>query len=143
MGVTASEDPLNRRAAAIAPSYGPISLHFSTIEAGLIAQTLEQMAPACGLGLCQIGSLQFDRIRPLFLLDRPHVLIHSLVGGLLDERTAALTADVSSSRHNDIHDMLGRLRELSDGEVRGLLEANRQVNVPNTMASETERDRSI
>jgi SagB-type dehydrogenase family enzyme len=117
---------------AIAPSYGHYSLHFSTIEAGLIAQTLELMAPACGIGLCQIGSLQFDRVRSLFRLDRPHVLIHSLVGGLLGDRLPATAADAPSSSCSAVEDTLGRLRELSDDEVRRLLEANRRVDDPDT-----------
>ena len=70
--------------AAIAPAYGEHSLRFSTIEAGLITQLLETEAASNRIGLCQIGSVEFDRIRHLFDLDETHVLIHSLVGGRLD-----------------------------------------------------------
>ena len=59
-------------------------MHYATIEAGLIAQLLETAAPACSIGLCQIGKLNFHRIRHLFLLDQSHVLVHSLLGGLID-----------------------------------------------------------
>jgi pyochelin synthetase len=66
---------------AIAPEYGDWSMHFATIEAGLMTQLLETAAGSCGIGLCQIGSIEFDRIRDLFQLGATHRLIHSLVGG--------------------------------------------------------------
>jgi amino acid adenylation domain-containing protein/thioester reductase-like protein len=70
---------------AIAPMYGEESLRFATIEAGLISQLLETSAPAYHIGLCQIGSLDFKRIRSLFALEESHVLVHSLLGGLVDD----------------------------------------------------------
>ena len=69
---------------AIAPMYGERSLHYATIEAGLMAQLLETSASACGIGLCQIGNLDFKRIRHFFAVDKNHVLVHSLLGGLID-----------------------------------------------------------
>jgi SagB-type dehydrogenase family enzyme len=73
---------------AIAPMYGERSVHFATIEAGLICQLLETAAPKHGIGLCQIGSLEFPRIRALFDLEESHVLVHSLLGGrILDDPT--------------------------------------------------------
>jgi SagB-type dehydrogenase family enzyme len=68
---------------AIVPMYGDRSLHFVTIEAGLMAQLLEMSAPSCGIGLCQIGNLEFQRIEGLFDLDNSHVFIHSFIGGLI------------------------------------------------------------
>ena len=70
---------------AIAPLYGEESLHFATIEAGLMSQLLETIAPVHCIGLCQIGSLDFARIRHLFALGEDHVLVHSLLGGLVDD----------------------------------------------------------
>jgi hypothetical protein len=68
--------------------YGERSVHFATIEAGLICQLLETAAPKHGIGLCQIGSLEFPRIRALFDLEESHVLVHSLLGGrILDDPT--------------------------------------------------------
>ena len=69
---------------AIAPAYGEHSLRFATLEAGIMAHLLEMSAAECGLGLCQIGSIEFERIRHLFDLDDTHVLMHSLLGGLID-----------------------------------------------------------
>lgn len=68
---------------AIEPLYGEHALHFSTIEAGLMTQVLEIEASRVGIGLCQVGWLDFDRIRNHFLLDEGHRLVHSLVGGPL------------------------------------------------------------
>jgi SagB-type dehydrogenase family enzyme len=70
---------------AITPMYGEWSAHFATIEAGLMAQLLEMTAPACGLGLCQIGVMDFARVREWFRLEESHVLVHSLLGGVVDE----------------------------------------------------------
>jgi amino acid adenylation domain-containing protein/thioester reductase-like protein len=66
---------------AVRPLYGDRSLHFVTIEAGLIAQLLEMSAPSSGLGLCQIGGLDFANVADIFRLDAGHTLVHSLVGG--------------------------------------------------------------
>ncbi len=67
--------------AAISPLYGERSLHYATIEAGLMSQLLETTAAAQRIGLCQIGDLDFERLRPLFSLGDSQVLVHSLVGG--------------------------------------------------------------
>ena len=64
--------------------YGERGMHFATIEAGAMTQLLETAAPACGIGLCQIGGLDFKKIRQLFALDESHVLVHSLLGGQAD-----------------------------------------------------------
>jgi pyochelin synthetase len=69
---------------AIAPLYGERSVHFATIEAGLMAQLLETSAPSYGIGLCQIGHLDFQRIRHHFALDESHAFVHSLLGGSTD-----------------------------------------------------------
>jgi pyochelin synthetase len=66
---------------AITPIYGGRGLHFATIEAGLITQLLEMSCSANGIGLCQVGAIDFERIRHLFALDDSHMLIHSMVGG--------------------------------------------------------------
>lgn len=68
-------------AGAIAPLYGPKGRDLALIEAGLQTQLLEMAAPAAGLGLCQIGSLDFEPARGAFALGPEHVLMHSLVGG--------------------------------------------------------------
>lgn len=68
--------------AAIAPLYKEHSLHFSVLEAGLMSQLLEMVAPENNLGLCQIGEVDFQRVREHFSLQDSHVLMHSLLGGI-------------------------------------------------------------
>jgi amino acid adenylation domain-containing protein len=72
------------RAAAIAPMYGEHSPRFAAVEAGLMSQLLEMSGEVYHIGLCQIGTIDFDRIRDLFDLDDTDELIHSLVGGRVD-----------------------------------------------------------
>jgi pyochelin synthetase len=67
--------------AAIEPLYGDQSFRYAAIEAGLISQILELAAPDHGIGLCQVGELGFDAIRPDFLMTNNHRFVHSLLGG--------------------------------------------------------------
>ncbi len=90
---------------AIEPLYGEHALRFSTIEAGLMAQLLEMAAPKYVIGLCQIGWLEFDRIRQHFLLDEGHRLVHSLVGGRLpDAASPAPASDADAVRAEDLEE---------------------------------------
>jgi SagB-type dehydrogenase family enzyme len=66
---------------AIEPAYGARSLHYGSIEAGLMTQILEEEAPNHGIGLCQIGDLNFDVLKTDFILDTEHRFVHSLLGG--------------------------------------------------------------
>ncbi len=68
---------------AIAPLYGDKSRDFSLVEAGLMTQALELEATPAGIGLCQIGDLQFAMIRDAFALATNDILLHSLIGGPL------------------------------------------------------------
>jgi amino acid adenylation domain-containing protein len=83
--------------AAVAPIYGRHSLPFATLEAGYLGQLLMMTAPACGLGLCPVGVMNFDLVRQHFALDESHVLVHSLLGGLIDDGGAAGWAPVQES----------------------------------------------
>ncbi|CAM2069822.1 Amino acid adenylation domain-containing protein [Sulfidibacter corallicola] len=67
---------------AIAPLYGGDAERFALLEAGLATQLLETEAPNHDLGLCQIGALSFDAIRPLLLLGPDHDWVHCLIGGV-------------------------------------------------------------
>jgi hypothetical protein len=96
--------------------YADRALHLSTIEAGLMTQLLEEIGPPLGLGLCQIGNLEFDMIRHFFALRDSHVLLHSLLGGPIEE--GADDEDESAR-------LLRRVQELSPDEARTLLDAHR------------------
>jgi len=67
--------------AAIVPMYRDSSLHFATIEAGLMSQLLELHAPRVGLGLAQMGQVEFATLHDHFGLDERHVFVHSSMGG--------------------------------------------------------------
>jgi SagB-type dehydrogenase family enzyme len=69
------------RLAAVTPLYGELGLRFATLEAGYIGQLLMTAETDARIGLCPIGSLDFEKIRHLFALDASDVLVHSLLGG--------------------------------------------------------------
>ena len=104
------------RAGAVAPLYGELGLHYATLEAGLMSQLLEAAAPDAGLGLCQIGGVDFARVRPRLALEDDHVLLHSLVGGRVEAG-----AEVKTGAER----LLDRIRQLSDEEKKALLAARR------------------
>jgi amino acid adenylation domain-containing protein len=83
--------------AAIAPIYGRHSLPFATLEAGYLSQLLMTMAPACDLGLCPVGLMNFDLVRQHLALDESHVLVHSLLGGVIDDGRVNEWAPVQES----------------------------------------------
>nr|UYH37521.1 amino acid adenylation domain-containing protein [Myxococcaceae bacterium MCy9487] len=80
---------LDRKAST--PRYGDMALHFGLIEAGLMSQLLEMQAAECGLGLCQLGSLDVEVLSPYLRLDDRHAVLHSLLGG------RALPAELSTA----------------------------------------------
>ena len=66
---------------AITPVYAERARDFALIEAGLIAQLLEESAARHRIGLCQIGLIDFEAVRALFLLEESHLFLHALLGG--------------------------------------------------------------
>ncbi|REK29490.1 MAG: amino acid adenylation domain-containing protein [Planctomycetota bacterium] len=84
---------------ALAPMYGEHSERFAAIEAGLAAQLLETTAADFELGLCQVGTLRFELLRPLLRLDESHQFVHSLLGGPIEQsERAAWTPFVEAAR---------------------------------------------
>ncbi|WP_167858537.1 non-ribosomal peptide synthetase [Methylobacterium nonmethylotrophicum] len=69
---------------AIEPLYGEMASRFLLLEAGAMGHALECAGARCGLGICAIGWLNFEPVRPLFLLDERQPLLHALVGGLAE-----------------------------------------------------------
>ncbi len=83
---------------AIVPTYGERGRHYAALEAGAMTHLLETSASAYGLGLCQIGDLDFAAIRHLFDLGEEHALIHSLVGGRIDPSQTTLAGFLEESK---------------------------------------------
>jgi SagB-type dehydrogenase family enzyme len=80
--------------AAIEPLYGSKARDFCLIEAGIMMQLLEAASAECGIGNCQIGSLDFDRIRDAFRLTPTQELVHSSVAGYAIPATQAAHIEV-------------------------------------------------
>ncbi len=115
---------------AIAPIYAERSLQYATLEAGAMAHLLEVSAPDCQLGLCQIGAVDFARIRDLFALDNRHMFVHSMLGGLQDSDTAVGHEREEGGEPGEadkIARMMEKVGQLTEAEVETLLEANKSV----------------
>ncbi|MGW6390359.1 amino acid adenylation domain-containing protein [Streptomyces sp. NPDC055103] len=69
---------------AIEPLYGSIARDLCLLEAGYMGQLLMERAARTDIGLCPIGALSFDPVRPLLALGERHMLVHSLLGGHVD-----------------------------------------------------------
>lgn len=77
------------RPAAIHPVYGTnLAEKFALLEAGYLAQLLQETAPALELGLCALGGMDFDAVRPAFRLEDDQTLLHIVVGGRVAEAGA-------------------------------------------------------
>jgi SagB-type dehydrogenase family enzyme len=70
---------------AIEPMYGQMSRDFCLLEAGYMSQLLMEEAPEHNLGLCPIGGMQFEPIRPLFELNDNQEMLHSFLGGVISQ----------------------------------------------------------
>jgi len=85
---------------AIAPVYGKLARDFCLLEAGYISQLLMMVAPSCGLGLCPIGGLDFERLRASLGLGESGILLHSALGGAI-EKGKPLYPAVSEPDHSN------------------------------------------
>jgi SagB-type dehydrogenase family enzyme len=68
---------------AIVPVYEEQANRFALLEAGLMTHELEVHAPACGLGLCQIGADPPPRWRDCFDVSSDHLYLHTIIGGAI------------------------------------------------------------
>ena len=112
------------RMSAMVPMYGERGLHYATIEAGAMTQLLETIAPDYGLGLCQVGAIDFQRMRHLFALEEGDLLIHSLLGGAIAETESDDNGDNGGESRE--MKLLEQVKRLSMEEVRTLLAANQK-----------------
>lgn len=84
---------------AIEPLYGEFARDFCLLEAGYMSQLLMMVAPAYQIGLCPIGAMEFERVRPFFHLEESHIPVHLLFGGWVDDESntqASASRDASS-----------------------------------------------
>ncbi|MFN7962873.1 MAG: amino acid adenylation domain-containing protein [Thermoanaerobaculia bacterium] len=66
---------------AIEPLYGNLARDFCLIEAGMISQLLRGSAAEKGLGLCQLGWLDWSPIANALGLAGDEIYLHALLGG--------------------------------------------------------------
>lgn len=74
------------------------ALRYATIEAGLMTQLLESSATEQGIGLCQIGKIDFSSVKPQLGLGEAHVFLHSLLGGSISEYQRTSQAFLEEAR---------------------------------------------
>ncbi len=70
---------------AIASMYGDLARDFCLLEAGYIGQLLMNSAPENQIGLCPIGYLYFEKYQDLLSLESDQILLHSFLGGKIDQ----------------------------------------------------------
>ncbi|MEO9129627.1 MAG: amino acid adenylation domain-containing protein [Sphingomonas sp.] len=107
---------------ALEPRYGTRASHLATIEAGLATQNLELAAPQCGLGLCQIGSIDEHHARQLLALAPDEQLLHIIVGGYGDASPLATMAPEADEERR-VARLVERVASLSVDDARMLLRA--------------------
>ena len=64
------------------PKYSSMGYFFACIDTGVMVGTLTQAAELSGIGLCSIGSINFDIISSHFKLNENQVLLHTIEFGL-------------------------------------------------------------
>ena len=99
---------------SLSTSNGRVPTSGDLLDSGAMGQALMSLAPYLQTGLCPIGSLEFDRIRPLFGLSENAVLLHSFLGGRIE--TEAVTEDDLESEA-----LLGELREFLSARLPGYM----------------------
>ncbi len=67
------------------PKYGAMGYYFACLDAGIMVSTMTQAAELLDLGLCSIGTIQFDKVRDYFKLNANQVFIHAVEVGLKPE----------------------------------------------------------
>ncbi|WP_437275954.1 amino acid adenylation domain-containing protein [Sorangium sp. So ce375] len=110
--------------AAIEPVYGELAPRFAAVEAGLMAQLLDEEAVRCGLGLCHLGVFDVERARQSFDLGPDHLLVLGLLAGPPDPDAPPVTDDggpeppVARS-----HRIATRVAALGEDEAQRMLDA--------------------
>jgi amino acid adenylation domain-containing protein len=101
----------------IEPIYAERSLHLATLEAGLMTQTFERTAASCGLGLCQVGSIDTAAAQDIFRFSPTQKILHIILGGYPD--SSPLPPDTTEEAR--LKRLLQRVKQLSADDTRALL----------------------
>ncbi|MBW4676163.1 MAG: amino acid adenylation domain-containing protein [Desmonostoc geniculatum HA4340-LM1] len=87
---------------AIAPMYGDLARDFCLLEAGYIGQLLMNSAPENQIGICPIGYLKFEKYQDLLSLGSDQILLHSFLGGKIDQAQTRQWLQPPISRKPDL-----------------------------------------
>jgi epothilone synthetase B len=96
---------------AITPMYGELAKDFCLLEAGYISQLLMDSAPEYEIGLCPIGSLEFEGLRDLLTLESSQILLHSFVGGGIDPTWTKQWLQPTTSQNQKPESIVDELRD--------------------------------
>lgn len=66
------------------PKYGGLGYFFGAVDSGIMVATMTVIAESRGIGVCSIGNMDFDRVRPHLGLKRNQVFFHAAELGLKD-----------------------------------------------------------
>ncbi|GFE67459.1 non-ribosomal peptide synthetase [Chroococcus sp. FPU101] len=97
---------------AITPMYGEKARDFCLLEAGYMSQLLMETAVKEEIGLCPIGTLEFEQLQKQFQLEQSQILLHSFVGGkiapawlnqwLQPQQTGSITEQLKQFLHQKL-----------------------------------------
>jgi amino acid adenylation domain-containing protein len=116
--------------AAVAPSYGELSVFFVKLEAGVMAELLESSARNSGLAICQTGGVNFEKIKHLFDLTDGHLFLHSLLAGPIYDKEKGY--DVNNIVLNEdpqirANNLMRRVMALTEDEAKMMLIQQKQI----------------
>ncbi len=104
-------------AEASMPKNGALGYFMSGIDAGIMVDTLTHMGEILDIGICSIGNMDFNKVKPYFHLNKNQVFLHAVEVGLkpesgetglrAGEELLALNADPAESRlaESEVNDM--------------------------------------
>ncbi|NLN64297.1 MAG: SagB/ThcOx family dehydrogenase [Clostridiaceae bacterium] len=64
------------------PKYGGMAYFYACIDTGLMVGALTAVAELNDIGICSVGSMEFDRIKKYFHLNENQTLLHTVEAGL-------------------------------------------------------------
>ena len=67
---------------ATMPKYGAMGYIYACIDAGIMVSTLTQVSETQNIGLCSIGTMDFEGIRSMFRLNKNQIFVHAIEIGL-------------------------------------------------------------
>nr|WP_285888678.1 non-ribosomal peptide synthetase [Paenibacillus polysaccharolyticus] len=69
-------------AEATMPKYGAQGYLYSLLDTGIMVSTLNSVGEMLGIGMCSIGDMLFEKVKPLFGLNENQIWLHTVEAGL-------------------------------------------------------------